>query len=144
MASAQTDELFNCTVEEFFKIISDYENYPRFLDEVKTCTVLKEQGNKKLVEFHVQVIKEFRYRLWLTEEAPHAITWMFDSGDIFKVSNGSWDLKPEDGKCRAHYAVEAKFKVFVPGPIGKALVNVNLPNMMANYHKRVGELYGKG
>ena len=33
MASAKTSEKFNCTPEEFFKIVSDYEKYPEFLDE---------------------------------------------------------------------------------------------------------------
>jgi hypothetical protein len=70
------------------------------------------------------------------------MSWTFDSGDLFKVSTGSWLLSDEAGKTRAVYDVEAKFKVFIPGPISKALVNVNLPNMMASYKKRVSELYG--
>ena len=37
MATAETTEVFNCTVEEFFHIISDYEKYPEFLSEVKTA-----------------------------------------------------------------------------------------------------------
>lgn len=143
MADAQTTELFNCTVDEFYKIISDYEKYPEFLSEVKSCKVVKTEGSRKLVEYTVSVIKEFKYRLWMTEEAPHKISWVFESGDLFKISNGSWVLKDEAGKTRATYAVEAKFNMFVPGPIAKALVSVNLPNMISSYHKRVKEVYGK-
>lgn len=143
MAEAQTTELFNCTVDELYKIVSDYEKYPEFLNEVRECKVIKSEGNKKLVEFTVTVIKDFKYRLWMTEEAPSKISWVFESGDIFKVSNGSWNLKDEAGKTRATYAVEAKFNLFVPGPIAKALVSVNLPNMISSYHKRVKEIYGK-
>jgi ribosome-associated toxin RatA of RatAB toxin-antitoxin module len=36
MASAQAVEIFNCSVEQFYKIISDYEKYPEFLKEVTT------------------------------------------------------------------------------------------------------------
>lgn len=143
MAEAQTTELFNCTVDELYKIVSDYEKYPEFLNEVRECKVIKSEGNKKLVEFTVTVIKDFKYRLWMTEEAPSKVSWVFESGDIFKVSNGSWNLKDEAGKTRATYAVEAKFNLFVPGPIAKALVSVNLPNMISSYHKRVKEIYGK-
>lgn len=143
MAGAQTTEVFNCSVEEFFNIITDYEKYPEFLSEVKECRVLERKGTQVLVEFHVSLVKNFKYRLWLTEEAPKRASWVFDSGDLFKVSNGSWDLEDEAGKTRATYKVEAKFNVFVPGPIAKALVNVNLPNMMSSYHKRVQEVYGK-
>jgi coenzyme Q-binding protein COQ10 len=143
MAEAQTTELFNCSTDEFYKIVSDYEKYPEFLAEVKDCKVLKTDGSRKLVEFKVNVIKDFTYRLWMTEEPSNKISWVFESGDIFKVSNGSWVLKDEAGKTRATYAVEAKFNLFVPGMIAKALVSVNLPNMVSSYHKRVKEIYGK-
>ncbi|MCB0349705.1 MAG: SRPBCC family protein [Bdellovibrionales bacterium] len=143
MADAKTVELFNCSVEEFYKIISDYERYSEFLSEVKSCKVLKVDGNRKLVEYTVNVIKDFKYRLWMTEETNHRISWVLESGDLFKVSNGYWELVEEAGKTRATYFVDAKFNLFVPGPIAKALVNVNLPNMVSSYHKRVKELYGK-
>lgn len=143
MAEAKKAELFNCTTEEFYQLISDYEKYPEFLSEVKGAKVLKTEANKKLVEFNVSMIKDFSYKLWLTEEPNKKISWVFDSGDIFKLSNGHWILEDEAGKTRADYWVEAKFNLFVPGPIAKALVSVNLPNMMAAYHKRIKEIYGK-
>ncbi len=143
MAGAQATELFNCSVPEFYTVISDYEKYPEFLAEVKACKVVETRDSQKLVEFHVSMIKNFSYRLWITEAPNKGINWVLDSGDLFKISNGSWDLKDEAGRTRATYAVDAKFKVFVPGPIAKALVTVNLPNMMSSYHKRVKELYGK-
>jgi ribosome-associated toxin RatA of RatAB toxin-antitoxin module len=143
MASAATSDVFNCTVDEFYKIISDYERYHEFLSEIKKCTVLKTEGSKKLVEYHVSVMKEFKYNLWMTETPPSSITWEFATGDIFKTSTGSWKLQEEGGKCRASYAVDATFSMFVPGPIAKALVSVNLPTMISSYHKRVKELYGR-
>ncbi len=143
MAEAQATEVFNCSVPEFYQIVSSYEKYPEFLAEVKDCKVIESRANQKLVEFHVAMIKSFTYRLWMTEKENESISWILDSGDLFKVSSGSWDLKDEAGRTRATYKVEAKFKIFVPGPVAKALVNVNLPNMMSSYHKRVKALYGK-
>ena len=142
MASAETSEEFTCTAKQLFSIITDYEKYPEFLTEVKECKIIETNGNNKLVEFSVSVIKNFTYRLKMTEEPNNKITWELDSGDIFKVSNGSWELSEEGNKTTAKYWVEAKFKGFVPGPVAKALVSVNLPNMMASYHKRIEELYG--
>lgn len=143
MSAAQATEVFACTVQEFYGIISDYEKYPEFLAEVKSCKVIERRENQKLVEFSVALIKNFTYRLWMTEKPGQGISWTLDSGDLFKVTNGSWVLQEEAGRTRATYAVDAKFKVFVPGPIAKALVSVNLPNMMSSYHKRVKQLYGK-
>jgi len=144
MAGAQTTEVFNCSPEQFFNIVADYERYPQFLQEVKDCKVLKVEGNRKLVEFTVSVVKNFKYTLWMTEDKPGHIRWEFAGGDIFKTSNGFWKMEDEKGKCRATYSVDATFTMFVPGPIAKALVSVNLPNMISSYHKRVGELYGRG
>lgn len=147
MASAQTSDLYNCTPEQFFSIVSDYSHYPDFLQEVKECKVLKTEGNRKLVEYTVSVMKIFKYCLWMTETPPTAtgagVTWEFASGDVFKISAGSWKIVPEGGKTRATYTVDATFNLFVPGPIAKALVSVNLPNMVSSYHKRVASLYGR-
>lgn len=142
MASAQTSELFACTPEQFYKIVADYENYNQFLAEVKSCKVIKTEGNRKLVEYNVSMVKNFKYSLWMTETPYTEISWEFAGGDVFKTSSGHWKVSDEGGKARAHYAVDATFNLFVPGPIAKALVNVNLPNMVAAYHKRVSELYG--
>lgn len=143
MSSAQTTEIFACSPQQFFNIISDFENYPEFLSEVKKCVLITDRGNEKLVEFQIHFVKSFVYRMWMKLEAPRKVSWSLDSGDLFKESSGYWELKDVGGKTEAEYSVDAKFKVFVPGPIAKALVNVNLPNMMSAYHKRVEKLYGQ-
>ncbi len=142
MAAASTTETFPCTPDQFFAILSDYEKYPEFLSEVKQVKIIETKGNKKLVEFHVSVIKTFSYRLWMSETPGKLISWTLESGDLFKTSSGSWDLEDAGGKTKAKYAVDATFKVFVPGPVAKALVNVNLPNMMKAYQERVKKKYG--
>lgn len=141
MAKANTTELFNCTSAQLYKIITDYPKYPDFLSEIKKCQVIKTEGNKKLVEYHVSVIKTFSYQLWMTE-TPTLVNWEFSTGDIFKTLKGFWKLEDEAGKCRATYNIEATFGVFVPGPLANALVSVNLPNMISSYHKRIKQLYG--
>lgn len=143
MASATATEVFNCSVDEFFKIISDYEKYSQFLSEVKTCHVIESKGSRKLVEYQVSLIKTFTYSLWMTEDAPKGIQWEFNKGDIFKKMEGSWKLESEADRCRATYNIEASVGMWVPSAITKGLIEVNLPNMMSSYHKRVKELYGR-
>ncbi len=141
MPKAETVEVFNCSVDQFFQIISDYESYPKFLSEVKSCSVLQRDGSRKLVEYGISIIKNFTYNLWMIEEKNKRIEWEFAGGDLFKMSTGSWNLEDEAGKTRAAYEIETQFRTFVPGPVAKALIEVNLPNMMSAYHKRVSELY---
>jgi len=142
-ASAKTTEVFNCSVQEMFDIVKDYEKYPEFLQEVKSCRVVDEQAGRKLVEYEVSVVKTIKYTLWMEEDGSEHIKWDLAGGDVFKDNHGKWTFEDEAGKCRATYEVECAFKGFVPGPIAKALVQVNLPNMMSSYHKRVSEVYGK-
>ncbi len=144
MAGAETSELFDCSIEQFYKIITDYKSYPLFLDEVKDTNMIDDQGDKKLVQFKVNVIKNFQYSLWMDESKKNELHWAFHEGDLFKKSTGSWILEEEAGKTRAHYKIESKFKMLVPGPITKTLISVNLPNMMSSYKKRIKEVYGNG
>lgn len=147
MAKAQTSEVFKCTAEQLYKIVTDYAKYPEFLSEVKKCDVIKTEGNKKLVEYHVSMIKSFSYRLQhvenYVENGVSMVDWDFISGDMFKSLKGSWKIEPEGSQCRGTYAVDASFGVFVPGPIANTLVSVSLPNMISSYHKRIQQLYGK-
>ena len=144
MATAQKTETFNCTPQEFFNIVVDYEKYPEFLAEVKSCKIVKTEGDSKLVDYKVSVLKPLAYQLKTKEVAPTLVSWEFAGGDAFKTMSGSWKIEEAPGgKCRCTYDVEASFKMFVPGPVATTLLNVNLPAMMSAYHKRINSLYGK-
>ena len=143
MATADTTERFACSAQQFYDMISDYESYPDFLSEVKGINIVERSGSSVLVEYHVSMIKDFKYRLKMEESAPSSIKWELDSGDIFKSQKGSWTIREiDDSNCEVDYFVEATFGMFVPKTIAKTLLSVNLPNMMKAYKKRIEELYG--
>lgn len=144
MATAQTTEVFNCTPEEFFKIVSDFEKYPEFLPEVKSVKITKNEGSTKEMEYSVSLVKTFKYKLKSTEVAPSKVDFHFVEGDVFKTMKGSWNIAPEGSdKCKVNYTVEATFGMFVPGPMANTLVSVNLPIMINNFKNRVKKVYGK-
>jgi ribosome-associated toxin RatA of RatAB toxin-antitoxin module len=144
MPSANATDVFSCTAQEFYKIVSDYESYPKFLPEVKECKILKTEGSKKLVEYKVSLMKSFKYALWTTENPESfTVSWVFASGDLFRTMSGSWKIIDEGGKARATYSVDGEFAILVPGPIAKTLLSVNLPTMMSSYQKRVSQIYGR-
>lgn len=143
MASANTKEVFNCTAEEFFKIVSDYEKYPEFLPEVKSVKVYKNTDGAKEMEYHVSLIKTFKYKLKAKEVPNESVSFEFIGGDVFKTMKGSWKIKDQDGKCAVDYNVEASFGLLVPESMAKPLVSANLPMMMTNFKKRIKEVYGK-
>lgn len=143
MATASTKEVFNCSVEEFFKIVSDYEKYSEFLPEVKSVKITKNEKGVKEMEYHVSLIKSIKYKLKVKEVPNESVNFEFISGDVFKSMKGSWKLADQAGKCAIEYNVEATFGMLVPESMAKTLVAANLPLMMANFRKRVKQVYGK-
>ncbi len=143
MASAKVTESFNCTDQEFFDLISDYESYPEFLSEVKAVKILKKEPGKVEMEYSVSVIKTFKYKLLAEEKRPSSIKFKFISGDVFKSMSGSWTITPDGKKCKVDYEVQADFGFLVPDAIAKPLVSTNLPGMMANLKKRIKKVHGK-
>ncbi len=142
MAKVSQTEVFQCSVEQFYKIISEYEKYPEFMDEVKSVKILKQEGDVQHIEYKISVIKSITYVLEITSKPPVETSWKLLKGDIFKNLDGSWRLADQDGKCKAEYTVDIGFGIFVPGPIVKTLQTVNLRSMMSAFHKRVEELHG--
>lgn len=144
MATAQTSEVFNCTAEEFYKIVSDYEKYPDFLPEVKSVKITKADGATKEMEYSVSLVKTFKYKLKAKEQAPSKVEFEFIGGDVFKTMKGCWTIAPEGAdKCKVNYTVEATFGLLVPGPMANTLVSVNLPIMINNFKNRIKKIYGK-
>ena len=143
MASTTVNEVFPCSKEDFYKIVTDYEKYPEFLSEISKCHIIKKEGDRKLIEYDIQLFKSFTYKLWMKEdETSHCIDWEFAGGSIFKSNKGYWKLEDLSGRCCATFHIDCQFKVFIPRSITNTLLQINLPNMMKSYHKRVGELYG--
>jgi coenzyme Q-binding protein COQ10 len=136
-------ETFNCSPQEFFNIIKDYEKYPEFLKEVKACKVIEDKGSEKIVEYKISVVKEITYINQQFEKEPQTIHWKFLRGDLFKQMEGGWKLDEENGKTKATYIIRADFALFVPSMFVKTALSANLPAMMKAYHQRVKEIYGK-
>lgn len=138
MGSVATTEIFNAPQKVVYGVIADYSAYPEFLTDVKRVSVLESQPDKKLVEYEVQVIKSFRYQLWMYEKPNFEVSWKLHDGDMFKENTGGWYLKDlGDGRTQAEYKINAKFGMFVPSMIEKKLIEVNLPSMMNAYRERI-------
>lgn len=142
-ATAETKEQFNCSKADFFKIVADYEKYPQFLPEVKAVKIIKSSGLSKEMEYSISLIKTFKYILKATEKVDEQIDFNFVRGDVFKSMHGCWKLTEKNGLCQVDYKVEASFGMLVPNVMTKTLITVNLPIMMAQFKKRVKEIYGK-
>ena len=137
MHNAERTEEFDISCEDFYKVIVDYASYPEFVDGVSDIEVLEQDENGARVKYYLKMIKEFSYVLKMKHNAPAGISWTLESGDIFKVNEGYWNLEDlGNGKTKVTYGLGLDFKMFAPKPILKKLVSHNLPNMMQAYYDR--------
>jgi len=137
MPQATRKEVWNAPIEKVFAVLTDYESYPEFVDGCSSVSVISQDESGAEVEFGLNLIKKFKYKLKLSHTAPTTVSWTFDSGDIFKKNEGAWELKDlGDGTTEVNYGLEVEIKGFAPKSIVNSLTEKNLPAMLKSYEKR--------
>ena len=132
MASAECTEVVDLSIGAFFKAVTDYENYPKFVSGMKSVSV-EGEGQNKVVKFDLEMMKRFEYSVDMRESfdeaAGHAeISWTLKDSGLFKVNNGKWSLKAlGPKKTQVTYSLDVEFSFGVPGFILNKLVKKNLP-----------------
>lgn len=121
MAEVAKEVVIDVPVERFFDVVVDYAAYPEFVPGIKACRPRPGEG-ETLVEYELDLgVKRIRYTLRHVEERPRSVRWSLVSGDMMKVSSGSWELTAEGGKTRARYAVD--IQVSKPPLVPQALID---------------------
>ena len=93
MPKVERTEIFDVDIDSFYKVITDYEAYPSFVDGVSEIVVVKKTKTKAEVEFIINLIKKFSYSLDIKQKEGTGISWTLIKGDIFKKNTGGWILK---------------------------------------------------
>jgi ribosome-associated toxin RatA of RatAB toxin-antitoxin module len=142
MAVVKQQIVIEVPIDRFYDLVVDYERYPEFVPGIKGCTV-KAKGPPRQVEYELDLgLKRIKYTLRHDEEKPRRVAWSLVSGEMMKVSNGSWELEDLGGRTRAHYAVEVQ--IAKPPLIPQAVVDklsdeltrVQLPRTLAAFKAR--------
>ncbi len=108
-------------LERFYALVVDYERYPEFVPGIHGCRVVSVRPRKH-VEYQLDLgIKKIKYVLEMHEKKPTHVAWSLVSGDMMKVSNGSWELSAKDGRTHAIYTVE--IQVSRPPLVPQAIVD---------------------
>ena len=106
MATVSRKVLVEAPIEKFFDLVVDYERYPEFVPGIRKCRVRGGDGAKE-VEYELDLgVRRIRYVLRHVEKRPTTVSWSLVSGDMMKVSNGSWELAADGARTQAIYSVE--------------------------------------
>jgi coenzyme Q-binding protein COQ10 len=143
MPSVSRTQIFPFSKQEIFDVLADVEKYPEFVEGMERI-VVHERDEKKLklkVEYHINIIKNFRYTIEMSLQPVDAISWVLVGGDLFKKNNGKWELKELGPKeTEVIYSLDVDFKLFAPSFIVDKLVSQSLPQMMRAFEDRIREL----
>lgn len=143
MARAERTEVYDVSVDKFYKAIIDYSNYPKFVDGVKSVDLSNVSDAGAQMTMNLNIIKEISYTISLKHILNQEVNWSLVKGDMMKLNNGRWTLKDlGNGKTEVTYSLEVELKGFLPGlgMIEKTLVNTNLPLTMKAFAKRAASL----
>ena len=143
MTEVQRTEYFNCSLEQLYKLLTDYESYPTFLKEVQSCRIIKSKGDTCWVEYEMELIRIFKYVNKHTHNGSNEIHWVFESGDLFQSMEGSWKLTQQEGVTKAQYSLRIQWGLFMPRVVSQKILNIHLPALMKSYHRQVEKLYGR-
>jgi ribosome-associated toxin RatA of RatAB toxin-antitoxin module len=138
----QTTEL-KASAEALYKVVTDYESYPRWLPEFKEARVIKRDGDTVDVEFTFAIpLKKIRYSIRVVHTPAELTTaWTFLGGDIVDDTVGGWRFeKIDDQTTRVHYRAGVSVNV----PMSKGIVNrvanlltgTTLPRTFKNLEER--------
>ncbi len=106
MAVVSKEVVIEAPADRLFDVIVDYARYPEFVPGIKGCRVLPGKKDRD-VEYELDLgIKRIKYVLRHVEARPTRVSWSLVSGDMMKVSSGSWDLTADGPRTRAVYSVD--------------------------------------
>jgi coenzyme Q-binding protein COQ10 len=141
-AKVTREKEMSVSVGDLWKVITDFERYPDFVEEVVAAKRQpKGKGPGEVVQFEIEVVKRFQYTLEFAQVEHKELTWRLVESNFFKKNDGRWLLKDlGGGKTHATYEVDVGFGFLVPGWVTKKLTEVNLPKMLDAFERRAKEL----
>lgn len=138
MAEVSQSIEIKATPKQCYKVITDYESYPEFLDQLSEVEVSKKRGNTAEVTYKIDVIKTISYTLKMKGKPDSHLEWTFVKGDVMKDNHGYWELEEiKKGVTLATYNIDVRFGLLVPKSITKTLVGKSLPEMLKAFKKRI-------
>lgn len=140
MANVSLTKTVSASSKDFYSVITDYENYPQFVSEIKSAEIVSKKP--KQAQFTLELVKTFQYKLEFKEKLPTEVSWRLLDSNLFKKNTGRWKLKEKNGILEVTYSLDVEFGFLVPSLIVNSMVKKDLPKMIERFENRVKELHG--
>lgn len=137
MANASKTVTMNVSIDKIWSVITDYENYPKFVDMVHKVKPIEQGDGRSKMEYAIEMMgKDISYTIEHVETKPTQMKWTCVESNVLKANDGSWQLKDlGNGKTEVTYTVDIEFKIPVPSLILGGVVRSTLPKMLEGFEK---------
>jgi|GEM_PF-423770 len=122
-----------CAPQTFYDVVTDYENYPKFVPSQRSGRVIRHVPGTPTERFNVDmelslVGKSVRYELVAEGVPGHSLVWSLVSGDFMRENAGAWliDALP-NGQTRATFQMAVVLKGWFPGSVVNGLLTKTCP-----------------
>lgn len=138
MPTVESTIWIEAPLETVYAIAKDNRAFPEFMKDVKSLTVVEEDG-PRVISDYVGVVPQFMLKVrWQQEDiwddATHVCTFRQLKGDYDKLE-GTWTFKEENGGTRFDSFLEYEYNVPTLGPlVSKVIYSIvvkNVENILA-------------
>ena len=142
MAQAEHKQVVSVDAEQFFKAITQYENYPKFVDGCKGIQVERKGPGEARTHYKMNIMRDVEYTLDHKEFPDQKkMEWNLVKSDMIKKNTGRWELTSMGaGKTEVKYSIEIEFNIPVPGFVLNQLVKSSIPSMIRGFEKQAKTL----
>lgn len=143
MPTVETTVWVDAPLDRVYTIAKDVRSYPEYMKDVKSLTVVEDEGNR-VVSDYVGIVPNFMIKVrWRQEDvwddAQKMSRFRQVQGDYDRLE-GSWKFREENGGTRFDSVLDYEYTVPTLGPLVKkvihGIVQKNLENILQAIKER--------
>jgi ribosome-associated toxin RatA of RatAB toxin-antitoxin module len=105
--------------DRVYEAVLDFERYPEWAADIKQVRIVErdDEGRGLLVSWRAAAFgRSTSYTLrYDYADAPHAVSWVLDHGDITSKLDGAYAFEPHPDGTEVVYNLEVELKIPLPG-----------------------------
>jgi ribosome-associated toxin RatA of RatAB toxin-antitoxin module len=142
LAKATVETTIKAPKEYVWNALTDFSRYPRIFPKVKSCQVLKREGQLVYIESFLKpqlfVNEQCQHTINDLQNKPDCLRWKMVDG-TFKAVEGEWQLKSVNSgrHCQVKYTLEVDPGPAIPRPIANMALKMTQKEIVGNFKQVV-------
>ena len=142
--TVEKDVLFYSDLETVHRVLLDTENYPKYIQNIKSAEVIYKRKDESEVSFKAKLsFFSFEYSIKTSKVSENQINFEQKKG-FFSFLNGEWRLQENNGTVSGKYVVNVKIPRFIAGKIVEKAINLYFPDMLHDFKTEIETRFRQG